>query len=192
MQPPDRPAPIEGRCTAVSTRSGQPCRNRPVAGATVCRMHGGAAPQVKRKAAQRRAETEARRFLAQVDVVPLGNPIDEIFDLAAKVKAMMGFVESHVATVDIADWQSFTSEQSVQLSVYVGLLRDLQVQLERSLVNIVKLSQDERMVRLREKEVTIIIKVIEGALVAAGLSEEKRRELLSGEVPRLLELHADG
>ena len=28
-------------CTAKSKRSGQPCRNKPVTGRTVCRMHGG-------------------------------------------------------------------------------------------------------------------------------------------------------
>ncbi len=37
-------------------RSGDPCRNSPVAGAAVCRMHGGAAPQVKAKASQRLIE----------------------------------------------------------------------------------------------------------------------------------------
>lgn len=46
--------PIHGvtLCTA-RRRNGQPCGNRPINGAAVCRMHGGAAPQV-RAAAQTR------------------------------------------------------------------------------------------------------------------------------------------
>ena len=34
-------------------KNGEPCRNPPMLGSTVCRMHGGAAPQVKRRAQQR-------------------------------------------------------------------------------------------------------------------------------------------
>ena len=43
------------RCTATSRRSGARCRNRPRLGATVCRMHGGSAPQVRRTAELRLA-----------------------------------------------------------------------------------------------------------------------------------------
>lgn len=38
-------------------RNGEPCRNPPMAGAAVCRMHGGAAPQVRRRAQQRLDES---------------------------------------------------------------------------------------------------------------------------------------
>jgi hypothetical protein len=34
-------------------RNGEPCRNPPMMGAAVCRMHGGAAPQVRARAQQR-------------------------------------------------------------------------------------------------------------------------------------------
>ncbi len=37
-------------------RAGDPCRMAPIRGATVCRVHGGSAPQVKRKAEERLAE----------------------------------------------------------------------------------------------------------------------------------------
>jgi len=42
----------ETLCTA-RRKSGQPCRNYALRGGTVCRMHGGAAPQVRRAAAVR-------------------------------------------------------------------------------------------------------------------------------------------
>ena len=41
------------QCTAHNHGSGVQCRAKAIAGAVVCRMHGGAAPQVKAKARQR-------------------------------------------------------------------------------------------------------------------------------------------
>lgn len=46
-------APMKGRCTAKSSRTGKPCAKYPINGGTVCRTHGGAAPQVKAKALER-------------------------------------------------------------------------------------------------------------------------------------------
>lgn len=45
--------PMEGRCTATSKQSGQRCRQHPIPGGTVCRFHGGGAPQVRAKAEER-------------------------------------------------------------------------------------------------------------------------------------------
>ena len=44
------------RCTAHSSRTGEPCKKYAVRGTTVCRSHGAAAGQVQRKAAERIAE----------------------------------------------------------------------------------------------------------------------------------------
>lgn len=44
------------RCKAKSKSSGNQCRQSAIPGGTVCRYHGGAAPQVKRAAALRLAQ----------------------------------------------------------------------------------------------------------------------------------------
>lgn len=41
------------RCTARSKQSGDRCRQAPIVGGTVCRFHGGAAPQVQASARER-------------------------------------------------------------------------------------------------------------------------------------------
>lgn len=43
-------------CSAHSSRTGKPCTQYAIKGATVCRFHGGSAPQVKAKAEQRLRE----------------------------------------------------------------------------------------------------------------------------------------
>lgn len=45
--------PMSGRCTATSKAKGQRCGRSAIPGGTVCRYHGGAAPQVKAKALER-------------------------------------------------------------------------------------------------------------------------------------------
>lgn len=47
------PNPISGRCGAKAKHSGKPCKYPAIPGGTVCRFHGGGAPQVKAKALER-------------------------------------------------------------------------------------------------------------------------------------------
>lgn len=58
--------PLGQDCTRIKN-NGEPCKNRAIIGATVCRFHGGAAPQVKKKAAERIAEAahDAAALLVQ-------------------------------------------------------------------------------------------------------------------------------
>lgn len=48
MEPSDL---MEKQCTATAKTTGNRCRQPAIRGGTVCRFHGGAAPQVKAKAA---------------------------------------------------------------------------------------------------------------------------------------------
>lgn len=51
------------RCTARANRTGQRCRRAAISGANVCPTHGGRAPAVKRRAAERVALARARELL---------------------------------------------------------------------------------------------------------------------------------
>jgi len=72
-RPPKRGLGYEGRlrytnrCTAHRQRDGKPCGAWAVRGTNVCRIHGGMAPQVRRKAAERQAiaQDEVLKSLAK-------------------------------------------------------------------------------------------------------------------------------
>ena len=61
---PQGPTP-ERRCKAHSSRTGEPCKNAAIKGATVCRFHGGAAKHVKANA-RARLENAADRMAKQL------------------------------------------------------------------------------------------------------------------------------
>jgi len=53
-------------CTAKSKTTGNQCKNPPIPGGTVCRIHGGSAPQVQAVAARRVLEALVGPALAQL------------------------------------------------------------------------------------------------------------------------------
>ncbi|BCW62469.1 HGGxSTG domain-containing protein [Arthrobacter sp. StoSoilB22] len=62
---------MKSQCVAKAKGTGERCRRPPIAGATVCRVHGGAAPAVKMAAARRAQEAAAQQQMAV-----LGEPVD--------------------------------------------------------------------------------------------------------------------
>lgn len=63
----------ERQCTAKSKTTGGRCKQPAVAGGTVCRFHGGRAPQVRAKAARRLALAEAGAELRRLGELPDGD-----------------------------------------------------------------------------------------------------------------------
>ena len=66
--------PICLTCTATAKGSGKRCQRAPIQGATVCRMHGGAAPQVKAKAEERLRALQAPALAALEDLIDNADP----------------------------------------------------------------------------------------------------------------------
>jgi hypothetical protein len=86
------------RCTATTKRTGERCKNSAILGGTVCRYHGGGAPQVKRKAEERLLDARddalsalAHRLRRQVDA--LDSDLIDTRDLLASVKELSTLAE---------------------------------------------------------------------------------------------------
>lgn len=82
----------ESRCTATARSTGKQCGRKAMAGATVCDMHGGKAPQVRRaaetRAARVDAEAQAQRMVARagVDADPIEHLLESLHRAAALVE----------------------------------------------------------------------------------------------------------
>lgn len=84
------------KCSAKRS-DGQPCGNYPVPGVTVCRYHGGAAPQVKAKAERERRDQQLRQAAARFGIPVDTSPQDA---LETEIKRSAGLVEYYKRQVE--------------------------------------------------------------------------------------------
>lgn len=110
------------QCKATIKRTGERCKNPAIPGGTVCRFHGGAAPQVQAKAAERLAalrddgmallEIQIRKTVEAIDknhpqligYVEPAVAARMVKDLSELVETMEGRASSRVAvTVEAID-----------------------------------------------------------------------------------------
>ena len=85
------------RCQATGKRSGERCHNWAIQGATVCRMHGGGAKQVRAAAKRRLAEQAVMRTLTEMEIEPLGDPIEAMIGMAEEAQAMRKLLIERIA-----------------------------------------------------------------------------------------------
>lgn len=106
-------------CRATSKASGKPCGRTAEPGATVCRYHGGAAPQVKRKAALRLLELvdPAVATLARVMASPAAKDSDKI--RAAENVLDRAGVPRRVETVDTETAKAILVERLLAMQQHV-------------------------------------------------------------------------
>ena len=91
------------RCTATAKSTGSRCGQPAIPGATVCRFHGGRAPQVAAAAARRVQMAGAERALAALvpaDAPPVADVVAELARLAGQVVAARDAAASMVAEVE--------------------------------------------------------------------------------------------
>ncbi|MET7639350.1 HGGxSTG domain-containing protein [Streptomyces sp. NPDC005438] len=185
-------ADADGRCTA-STRSGKRCRGMAVTGTTVCRMHGGSAPQVQ-AAAERRAEV-AEQLAARADweatYGELGDAEDpglimqrEIQWTAAHVKwlrdrvqeteaeALVWGVESE-ADKGATEFPGIDTTYSARIHGWVRLYGQERDRLFKMIETAARIGLDERLVRLQEIQTTIMFEIVNRALETFGVEARK-------------------
>jgi hypothetical protein len=182
---------VKARCTATSKRSGERCKRYPTPGATVCRFHGGKAPQVKGRALERLESTRARSLLARLgEPEPIGHPVAELLAVAAELKAWQRILRERVAELvsfSTSDVMHIERERAVVTLYERSLDRT-----ERILVDMMKLDLAERMARITKEQGRTIAELLKRIIDDDELAlDEHQRAVASTTVARHLRLLSD-
>jgi len=170
---------MKPQCTARSKQTGERCKQRPVKGGTVCRFHGGAAPQVAAAAEQRelgaKADAEVRKLWVGLDAAPA------VTDPVASLARLAGALEQAVDVVGVKvnDLGSVASGSSMQqLRGEVVLLERLLGQLRQALDAMARLGIAERHVELEQERAQLVTAAFLAALGAVVLLPADRDLML--------------
>lgn len=163
------------KCTA--TRSdGEHCKAWAIKGASVCRVHGGSAPQVKAAAAVRVVEQKAvavirKHFDART---PVTDPLAAIAEVAGEMVAVKDWLRQRVEAIQAQQMRVETFGQQAEqmraeFQAYVGMLASC----SKVIGDIARLNIEERMARVTELQAAAIISALDRTLAELGISGEQ-------------------
>jgi hypothetical protein len=163
------------RCSAHCT-DGRPCSAWAVNGGTCCAAHGGRAPQVRAKAAERVARAKALQVYERYSSNGDG-PVDVLAELAHLVGVMTRFAavtEGRLATLGEDDWALDNPDREAFLGE-IRMFERAQEAASRILVDVARLGLEAkvatRSARLEQDQVDRIVGAFEAALAAIGLTD---------------------
>lgn len=163
--------PVCGR--AVKNRGGGWCEKGPAGGIAgkPCRSHGGAAPQVKAAIAREKAEEGVRKTAAMImrEATPVGDPLAALQQLAGEMTAWKDALGEQVDILKLG----YSSEMGTeQIRAAVQLYEKALDRLGTTLANIGRLNIDARLIAIEEGKKEMILRAIQAALTAAGVTGE--------------------
>lgn len=190
------------KCTAHRS-NGTTCNAWAVKGTTVCRVHGGTAPQTRAAATRRREEEKAKwiaRTLIKNETV---DPAQALIDLVYSTRGEVTYWETRVAELQEQDEKRLTTGltkvtegkekggvttlRTVETiaAIEYRMLIDAKQRLMTAAATALKAGVDERQVRLAENQGAQTNHVIRQILDALDLTEEQRA-LIPTIVPKAL------
>lgn len=180
---------MKTQCVAKAKGTGERCQRPPIAGATVCRVHGGAAPAVKVAAARRAKEAAAQQQLAA-----LGEPVDvdpgeallklvswkygEVLWLRSQVQGLPveDLTWGRRAQTDVGIGQEGPIDKTTEKaapSVWWALLRQAEDQLSDYAARALRAGVDERRVKIAEHQGQLVHATIVAILNRLSLTPEQ-------------------
>jgi hypothetical protein len=179
-------------CTARTKRG--PCKNSPIKGGTVCRFHGGSAPQVLAAAAKRRADEQRRAALAEWgttygEIGPADDPAVVMAELIQRSRGSVRWLLERVQETeaealvwgltsrverDGGEFPGVDTTYSADINGWVRLYNDERDRLVRMIAVASRMGLDERLVRLAEVQTAAMFAILNRAFDAMKLTAEQR------------------
>ncbi|WP_236789653.1 hypothetical protein [Amycolatopsis sp. GM8] len=175
------------KCTATAKSTGEQCGRHALAGARVCKVHGGGAPQVRDAAARAVLEQEARQVWAATTHAPVNDPLTELAALAGEVREWKELLKGMVGDLTSLGYRGMTEQIRHQVALYSDAVKQLTV----VLTAIAKLNIDSRLVAIGEQQTALVLAALEAGLDAAEVTDIARHRARSA-TARHLELVMGG
>lgn len=176
-QPAERkPSPYElstkSKCGADlgKKRPGEKCGRFPLKNQKRCKLHGGASPQAKRKAAEREAERKIQKTLGELEVTPVKDPLTALSELAGEIVAWKDNLALHVGELKS---YGYAGEHGEQIKAAVQLYERAMDRAVTVLDKIARLDIDSRLAAIDERRVDLLERAIDAALNALDLTPEQ-------------------
>lgn len=161
---------MKPRCTGHSSRTGDPCKLWPVKGSTVCHKHGGAAPQVRKKATLRLVESSARELFGRIapEPVPVDNPLAAYADFAGRVMAWLDLMDSQLDDLRSVGYES--ERVGEQIHAAIQLYERAMDRANTVLASYARLNIDERLSGITERQAEQVVRALDAVIAFLGAS----------------------
>lgn len=134
-----------------------------------CRLHGGNTRSQRVAALGAKADAEARRVLAALDVVPVADPFAALSRLAGQVLAWQEAISGIVNNLgDRVRYEGASGTE--QLRAEIALYERAMDRTGSVLGMIAKLNIEDRMARVTERQADALVSALEAGLAAAGVT----------------------
>jgi len=182
------PASPNGPRCAAKTRTGGECANAPCTGGKRCRMHGGATPQARRKAAERQAEDKARKAMQsygqKIDTDPVTALLDEVCWTAGHVAWLRDRVKELERETLVwgvtervdkgsGEFEGVDTTEAAVPNIWLSLYQKERAHLVAVCKAAISAGIEERRVRLAERQGDLIVEVLQRILGDLNLTPEQ-------------------
>jgi hypothetical protein len=154
------------RCRATS-RQGRQCKQPPIPGGTVCRFHGGGAPQVRRAAEERLAVQQIEQLLDSMGGSLDVDPGEAILELVREAAFNVGWLRQQVSALRDGVTEMEFGPGGARRVTEKAIVRMYDAERER----LAKFSQmavaagvEERRLRVEEDQAHVLVQVIAATL----------------------------
>lgn len=159
------------------------CRNTALRGQSVCRYHGGEAPQSLKKAAERTQEAalneQANKLLVKLGADPCDNPLTALAERAGVELATWRSLAEEVNRLHGIDELRYTDAKgSEQIRSEAAMYERAATRLDALLTGIAKLNIDSRLVVIEEEKAKIFMDAVQAGLASIGVVGEQAEQAM--------------
>lgn len=164
-------------------QAGRPCRNLPAPMLAKCKRHGAgnkvSRAASERKVAEAKVAATARKLIPDADQrTRITDPLAKLLELAEEAD---GFRESlRVLSNELENRIRYEAEHGgEQLRAEVATYRAAMRDVTDLLLAIARLNIDERLARIEERRIQIVISALTGGLNDAGVAADVKRSVIT-------------